>query len=180
MLVACVACSPPPAQAGPQNCAPTTATLPAGSSGAALEGEYRLRLIATSGPKSGDTADGVLRLRPPASTAPQRAVLFGTGELDTEAIGGPAADLASEDPGRPGVLVFDLPPLPEAPESPRVVMRLGAEANRQDVTRVEGAYTVLRVREIRADGFAGDWESGAPLPSAGGYFCAVASDSATP
>ena len=83
----------------------------------------------------------------------------------------PRLDVAQPDPVRPGVVVFDLPP-PADTAAPRIMLRLGAEANRQDMSRIEGAYTVLRLRELREDGFAGDWTSGAPLPVAEGYFCA--------
>ena len=36
----------------------------------------------------------------------------------------------------------------------------------------DGAYTVLEVREIAADGFAGTWRSGLRLSHLEGYFCA--------
>ena len=161
------ACGPRPAAAGPQSCAPTTATLGAGASATALEGEYRVRLVATSGPRRDSSTDGTLALvRPDSSghSSGPRHVLLGSGELALAEVGAAEADLASRDPVRPGVLVFDL--------GSRILLRLGAEANRQDVARIEGAYTVLRVGEIRSDGFGGAWTSGAPLPVAEGYFCA--------
>jgi hypothetical protein len=99
-------------------------------------------------------------------------VLRGSGQLALSEVGAAEADVTSQDPMRPGVLVFDLGPRPTTPPNSRVLIRLGAEANRQDVIRIEGAYTVLRVHEIREDGFAGEWTSGAPLPVAEGYFCA--------
>jgi hypothetical protein len=81
---------------------------------------------------------------------------------------------------RPGVVVFELPAGTGGEPTSRILLRLGAEANRQDVVRVEGASTVLRVKEVRDDGFAGDWTANAPLPVAEGYFCAwrEAADSA--
>jgi hypothetical protein len=167
VLGAAGACGPRPAAAGPQSCAPTTAALEAGASAAGLEGEYRVRLVATTGPRQHSSADGTIALVRPAASADsssRRYVLVGTGELALVEVGAPEADLASADPSRPGILVFDL--------GSRILLRLGAEVNRQDVTRVEGAYTVLRVQEVRADGFAGEWTSGAPLPMAEGYFCA--------
>ena len=168
------ACAPRPAAADPQACAPNTASLEAGARATSLEGEYRVRLVATSGPRNAGTSDGNLRLSRAASsggTTRTRHVLVGTSDVRVEDVGGPDLDATSKDPVRPGVVGFDLPPLPES-AAPRIMLRLGAEANRQDVTRVEGPYTVLRLREIRPDGFSGDWTSGAPLPVAEGYFCA--------
>ncbi len=170
------ACVPRPAPASPQTCAPTVATLPPGASGASLEGQYRIRLVATAGPRRGGTADGTLSLGQPApapAAGPRRHVLAGHGELPLENVGAPPARLESEDPMRPGVLVFDLAPRADgSPSGPRVLLRLGDEANRQDVMRIEGTYTVLRVREMREDGFAGEWSSGDPAPVAEGFFCA--------
>jgi hypothetical protein len=99
-------------------------------------------------------------------------VLRGSGTLSLSQVGAVEADVASRDPMRPGILVFDLGPGPQAAPGSRVLLRLGAEANRQDVARVEGAYTVMLVHEIGNDGFTGEWRSGAPLPVAEGYFCA--------
>lgn len=167
-------CSPRPAAAGPQSCAPAAARADPQASAPSLEGEYRLRLVATSGPRSDSSADGTLTLvRPGAGAAPARGVvLLGHGELALEEVGAAPADLASTDPMRPGVVVLELAPPAGDSTSTRILLRLGAEANRTDVVRLEGASTVLRVREVRDDGFAGDWTANAPLPVAGGYFCA--------
>ena len=175
-LGALLGCSPRPAQAGPQSCAPSDAALEAAATGASLAGHYRVRLVATAGPRRDSSADGTLELTPPdsppADTSHRRFVLLGRGELALTDVGAAQADVASRDPMRPGVLVFDLGHRPAAPPDSRILLRLGAEANRQDVNRLESAYTVLRVREIREDGFTGAWASGAPLPVAEGYFCA--------
>lgn len=172
-----VACTPRPGPAGPRTCAPTSATLPPGASATSLAGQYRVRLVATAGPRPDGTADGTLSLSQadpdPDAAGPRHHVLVGHGEVPLESVGAPAAQLASEDPLRPGVLGFDLPARSnDSATGPRVLLRLGAEANRQDVMRIEGAYTVLRVREIRENGFAGEWSSGDPDPIAEGYFCA--------
>ena len=37
----------------------------------------------------------------------------------------------------------------------------------------DGAYTVLEVHEISADGFSGSWRSGSNSTRAGGHFCAI-------
>jgi hypothetical protein len=179
LLAACAllaACGPRPAAAGPQSCGPSDATLDAGAAGASLQGSYRVRLVATSGPRRDSSTDGALTLARPdsaaADTSARRPVLVGSGDLALAEVGAAEADLASRDPMRPGVLVFDLGARSSGGPNARVLLRLGAEANRQDVVRVEGAYTVLWVHEIRDDGFAGSWTSGAPLPVAEGYFCA--------
>ena len=176
-VAALVACAARPMPASPRSCAPTAASLPPGASGASLAGQYRIRLVATAGPRQDGTADGTLSLSQadpePDAARPRRHVLVGHGEVPLESIGAPAAQLASEDPLRPGVLGFDLPAWSnDSAAGPRVLLRLGAEVNRQDVMRIEGAYTVLRVREIRENGFAGEWSSGDPDPIAEGYFCA--------
>ena len=175
-LAALAGCAPRPVAAGPQTCAPSTATLGGAADAGALTGEYRLRLVATSGPRRDSSTDGTLTLTTADSAARSLALhryrLLGHGELALGEIGAPEADVTSRDPMRPGALVFDLGPRPVAPPNSRVLVRLGAEANRQDVTRLEGAYTVLRVRAIDEAGFSGDWASGAPLPVAEGYFCA--------
>ena len=167
-------CSPRPAAAGPQRCAPSAALADPQASAPALEGDYRLRLVATSGPRRDSSADGTLTLvRPGSGAAPARGVvLLGQGDLALEEIGAAPADLASSDPTRPGVVVLELAPPAGDSTSARILLRLGAEANRTDVVRLEGASTVLRVKEVRDDGFAGDWTANAPLPVAGGYFCA--------
>ena len=51
-------------------------------------------------------------------------------------------------------------------------MRLGADTNRRDDMLFDGAYTVLEVWEIAADGFAGTWRNGLRLSLTEGYFCA--------
>jgi hypothetical protein len=174
-LAALTACAPRPVAAGPQTCAPGSATLGSEADAGALTGEYRLRLVATSGPRRDSSTDGSLTLAAADSATRSRAVhrytLLGHGELELGEVGAAEADVTSRDPMRPGALVFDLG-RPVAAPSSRVLVRLGAEANRQDVMRLEGAYTVLRVRAIDEAGFSGEWASGAPLPVAEGYFCA--------
>ena len=170
-------CSPRPAAAGPRTCAPSTAALDSSAAAAALEGAYRIRLVAGAGPRRDSSTDGTLTLEQPAGGSPveppRRYVLRGYGDIRLDEVGAAADDVASQDAARPGVLAFDLP---AGGQGRRLLLRLGAEANRQDVMRVEGAYTVLRVREIRPDGFVGDWTSGAPLPVAEGHFCAWRAD----
>jgi hypothetical protein len=184
-----VGCKPQPGQAEPkdqtemQECAPIEAELSASASADGLAGQYELRMVATSGNNTGSSADGRLelvahdnamrRLTLPGQSADttNSVPLYGNAEIDLAAVGAKhSGDLASMDPSRPGVVVFQS----SAPSvaGSRIVLRLGSEANRRDVLRFDGAFTVLRVKQISADGFAGAWESGAPLPESGGHFCA--------
>jgi hypothetical protein len=164
-------------QADPQACAPVespdsvlTATQ--------LAGEYTLRLIATSGEKSGAAVDGRLELmaQDSAYRTMERAdgsvdttfsfPLFGTAEVDFAAVGATApGDPGSSDPLSPGVLVIERPG--------GVMLRLGSEANRRGVRRFDGGYTVLQVQQVTDQGFAGTWRSAVGLEQSSGHFCAV-------
>jgi hypothetical protein len=171
---ALLGCGPRQVAAGPEHCRPSTAS-PSAAAAAALVGDYRVRLVATSGPRRDSSTDGRIDLQPvPAGTEARgpRFALRGTSDLRLEEVGAPPADVASQDPMRPGVVVFELPAREGAPGSPRIMLRLGAEANRRDVVRIEGASTVLRVREVLDSGFVGEWTSFSPLAGAEGYFCA--------
>jgi len=174
LLLLAAGCRSRPAEAAPESCAPSTAALHPSLPAVSLAGAYRVRLVATAGPRRDSSTEGRLELVAPAEpdSGSRRPALVGTGNLRLEEIGAPSADLDSRDPDRPGVVVFDLPPSADTTNAPRVLLRLGAEANRRDVVRLEGASTVLRVREVRPDGFIGDWTAHAPLPVAEGYFCA--------
>jgi hypothetical protein len=177
-------CGPQPGQAAPQECAPVTTELPAEASADGMAGEYQLRMVATSGTKTGGSADGRLRLlaqdssmrrltlpggiRDTATVVP----LYGAADIDLSGLGAVyAGDLASLDPMRPGVVVFESSAASAG--GSRLMLRLGSTANQRDLLRFDGAYTVLRVRRVSSDGFAGNWESGAPLPRSGGHFCAT-------
>jgi hypothetical protein len=165
-------------RAEPERCGPVAGELPVGSRLDGLEGGYRLRMAAITGQNKGAAVDGRLRLEPndtghlfrsrlPGGTrdTTARYPYFGTAEIDLEAVDAVRpGDLAALDPDAPGVLVIESPN--------EVMLRFGSEANRSDVVRFEGGYTVLRVRRIEADGFQGNWSSGGPMPTASGYFCA--------
>jgi hypothetical protein len=153
------------------------APLPADS----LAGDYRLELTSDSGAAA--AVVGSLRLRAADPSLPPRPgpyglpdtthryPLVGAAELDLGAVGAVApGGTSSNDPAAPGVLVIERPG--NSPPGERILLRLGAEANRPEQLRFDGGYTVLRVREIDRGGFRGDWESGAPLPRAHGRFCA--------
>ncbi len=179
----CLGCHSRPAGADPRPCAALTSSLPADASTDGLAGRYRLQLVASSGPDSGGAAAGELTLvpydaasrrrTPPAGAADSSTLypLYGATDVSLDAVGAVAGELGSLDPAGPGVLVIRMPSRDGA--GARVMLRLGVQANRPGLVRFDGGYTALRVREIADDGFAGDWESGAPLPRVRGYFCAV-------
>ncbi len=184
-LLAGAGCRSRVAEAGPQACAPSEETLPADASADALAGTYRLQLVASKASGAGESASGELRLQPAAAADRHRSYLgvrdtmslyplYGSTDVNLEVVGAVAGDLTSTDPSGPGVLVIRTASRSDTAGA-RVMLRLGAEANRQDKVRFDGGYTVLRVREITDGGFRGGWESGAPLPQASGHFCAVRS-----
>jgi hypothetical protein len=164
-------------------CAATTGELPVSATGTRA-GEYRLHLVPTAGPRSGEAVDAHLRLAPLADSLqvppPMYGVhdttthypLAGSTDLDPALVGGVnTGDNASTDPTAPGVLVIERH-LGAADAPTRVMLRLGALANRRGVARFDGGYFALTVRRIDADGFAGTWSSGTAREAASGYFCA--------
>jgi hypothetical protein len=161
-----ISCQTPPADAAP---------LPQGST-ERLEGDYRVRLVATEGPKSGQATEGTLKLRPHDAAlrtvtvkgirdTTASYVLYGSTDVNLDGIGAVRpGDPESEDPMRPGVLVIE--------RRGTVVLRLGSEANRRDAVRFDGGYTALRVHRLSGDSFAGTWTSGVQAQRSAGYFCA--------
>jgi len=185
-LLAVSACHPAPPAARPaaDTCTAPTGELPHSATGAGLGGEYRLRLVATAGPRSGEAVDARLQLAPLADSlqvsppmlgvrdTTTRYPLAGSTDFDPALVGGVGTgDNASTDPAAPGVLVIEQHPgATDAPAS--VMLRLGALANRRGLARFDGGYFALNVRRIDADGFAGTWSSGTARQAAAGYFCA--------
>jgi len=101
-----------------------------------------------------------------------RMPLYGWADIDLDPAGAAVpGSLASEDPGAPGVILLEST---VGDQAPRLMLRLGAEANRRGQTRFDGAFTVLRITEAAADGFRGRWSSGVGLDRAEGTFCAFA------
>ena len=189
-LLAVAAChSPAPAtksaaEPAADTCAAPSSDLPRSATGARLAGEYRLRLIPTAGPRSGEAVNAHLRLAPLADSlqvpppmlgvqdSTTRYPLAGSTDLDAALVGGVGTgDNTSTDPTAPGVLVIERHPgATGAPET--LMLRLGALANRRGLARFDGGYFALTVRRIDADGFAGTWASGTARQAAAGYFCA--------
>ena len=165
-----------------------TAELPAGSSATGLAGEYRLRLVATSGAKKGAAAEGSLRLDPQADSLRYRSrlgggrdstvlhPLYGAAEVDLARIDAVSVgSTTSLDPMQPGVLVMQRRTAEGLPQG-EMILRLGSDANRRDRLRFDGGYTALRVRQIAPERLAGSWASGVTTERAAGYFCATRVD----
>jgi len=141
-----------------------------------LAGEYRLFM--TSDLDSSTLESGSLALRPAVGSpggqsAP--AVLTGATEIDAGSLDAMVpGDAGSTDAAAPGVGVYAFDN-PDGTPGLVVVVRLGAEANRTDEQRFDGAHTTLRVSSIAPDRFGGTWTSADGTSDASGDFCAVRS-----
>ncbi len=165
-----------------------------------LEGDFELILIATdsvsatpavervgsgaaapapaaTGAPAARSAVGRLVLRgadspPPPSDSPLAGpppAYVGWAEIDLAGVGATAAGSPGErDPAAPGAAAYLLDP----GETVRVVVRLGAEANRRDRVRFDGAHTTLTAGSIAPTGFAGSWASAGGPGGVSGHFCA--------
>lgn len=97
--------------------------------------------------------------------------LYGFTDLDPESVGAHrVGDPGSRDPAAPGVLVLERVEFGR----PIITLRLGSDANRKDLVRYDGTYTVLSVKSVDEKGFAGSWRSGGGLgfTVTTGHFCA--------
>jgi len=147
-------------------------------------GEYRLTMVEEIDGSPSRRAEGSLTLvtqaEPlrrfagsagdaiPGVTSP----LFGGTDVNIEAVGAVrVGSLSSQDPASPGVLVIES----ETGTGPSILLRLGSDANRRDIVRFDGGYTVLRVVAITTESFSGTWSSGARGPDSEGFFCATQS-----
>lgn len=169
---------------GADGCGPPSGQLAPAAAAEALAGEYRLRLVATSGPRRGASTNGRVRLRPAddslRSPAPVLGIrdsltvlpLRGAAELEPDAIGATVpGDPGSDDPRAPGVLVIERHSgRPGEPAS--IILRVGSDANRRDAVRFDGGFLALTVRRIDSAAFAGTWASGSGGRNVEGYFCA--------
>lgn len=155
-------------------CGPVGAELAAGATLAGMEGDYTVVLVAEEGVDLAVWTGGVLSLR----TMPDElsdlggatVPMYGWTDLVLDPVGAfEAGELGSTSAEAPGVLVLET----ARGSSARVLLRLGADANRRDVQRFDGAFTVLEVHRIDADAFAGSWRSGAMnREDVEGFFCA--------
>ena len=154
-------------------CLPTGAALAADATLGAAAGAYRLTMVGGRPGEAPRSASASLVLAPSTfgadAFAPSSNPLAGATDIDLRAVGAfPVGDPASRDPAAPGVIVLESRQGNDA----RILLRLGADANRPDSPLFDGGYAVLEVREITAAGFAGDWRSAADGTMASGHFCA--------
>ena len=161
------------AESAPPECQPSSAALAGGTTLSASAGAYRLTMVGGRPGEALRSASASLLLAPSSfgadAFAPAANPLTGATDIDLRAVGAfPIGDPASRDPAAPGVVVLESRQGNDA----RILLRLGADANRPDSPLFDGGYTVLEVREITAAGFAGDWRSAADGTMASGHFCA--------
>ncbi len=154
---------------------PFTATAPWDS----LAGTWQLTLVAGSGPMAGHREEGALLLQ--AQDTAQRRVdrpgpttvtvpVIGTTDIALEQVGAVRlGDVRSADPQQPGVAMW----VSQTPDgSVSAVMRIGQEAIRSNLVRIEGGYMALFLRQVSVTALRGGWASGVSTETASGYFCA--------
>jgi hypothetical protein len=165
--------------AAEEECRPVDAPFTASTAWDSLSGEWRLTLVARSGPMAGRSAQGALTLQ--AQDSAQRRVdrpgptvvtvpLIGTTDIALEQVGAVRlGNLSSADPQQPGVAIW----VSRSPDGAvSAVLRIGREPIRSDLIRIEGAYMALFLRQVSADAIRGGWASGVTTEQSSGYFCA--------
>lgn len=156
----------------PAACQPTEDVLAPAASMTGMEGTYTVHLVGDDG-RAG-TAALALTPQPAGMRTLEDAntPLGGTIDVDLEAIGAqPVGALDATDPEAPGVLVLES----DGSEGRTILIRLGSEANQRGRMSFDGAFTVLYVQRMSADGFSGTWWSGVRDTRTEGHFCAWAS-----
>ncbi len=161
-------------------CEPPSGRLNVRATLAGREGHYDLALVQVVNGVDTRRARGalILRRQPPGldSLGEAATPLYGYIDIDLRAVGAHrVGDPGSTDPEAPGVLVLES--LHDGKR--RILVRLGADANRRDSMLFDGAFTVLEVHAIYRGGFAGSWRSGLRSLRTGGYFCAWRMDKKT-
>ncbi len=139
-------------------------------------GRYQLTLVRRVDAVDTGSVRGTVALYPQApelgSFGGASTPLYGAADVDLRAVGAhEVGDIGSDAPAAPGVLVLEF----DRDGARNILLRLGSAANRRDTVLPDGAYMVLEVLEISADGFSGDWRSGSYSSRASGYFCATRS-----
>ena len=161
----------PGADSSETPCHPAQNVLAADATLTDAAGAYRLTLVAQQRSGKSPSVAGSLLLQPWSSDAfaPASSPLRGATDIDLEAVGAVSVgDPGSKDPAAPGVLVLES----RQDGAPRILLRLGSDANRADQPLFDGGFAVLEVAEITTSGFAGKWRSGAEGQFASGHFCA--------
>ncbi len=153
----------------PASCSLDAVMLEEGTSMTGFQGSYALELIGNDG----RVVSGPLHLseRPAEMQAQGEwgTPLAGTLEVELAEIGAQrVGDISSDDPDAPGVLVLE----GAGADGWSILLRLGSDANRTDITPIDAAYTVLSVQRLYEDGFTGVWWSGVRDARTEGFFCA--------
>lgn len=156
------------------SCVPTSAQLGRDATLAAHAGSYQVTLVRRDDAVDTASVRGSLVLYPQVlgfeTLGNASTPLFGTADVNLGAVGAHrVGDTLSDSAAGPGVLVLEF----ERAGVKVILLRLGAAANRRDTMLADGAYTVMVVHEISADGFSGSWRSGSHSSRSGGYFCAT-------
>ncbi|MFV1987612.1 MAG: hypothetical protein ACC682_10030 [Gemmatimonadota bacterium] len=180
-----VACAPPPDSLQPplpdlgraevNRCSASEPRLPITAQGVErLTGRYVLFMVGEE--PSLELAKGNLILDVASGdsggmgTAP---TLTGMTDVDASVVGAMIpGDARSTEAMAPGVGVYTFDD-PANPGTLIAVVRLGAEANRRDRQRFDGAHTTLRITSVAPDRFGGTWTSANGGVQMGGEFCAV-------
>jgi len=158
------------------SCEPVTGALAAGTNLTPMSGRFVLTLVGTGVP--GRVIGGYVTLREAPTGTPgpapgARTALIGTTDIHLESVGAlRLGDTGSGDPRAPGVAVYEQR---AASGAPTVTARIGSQttaAPTPGMQQIEGSYTVLFVRRITSNGFAGGWQSGDGRNDVRGHFCA--------
>lgn len=157
-------------------CERPSSRLDSGATLTSGDGRYQLTLVKRVDALDVGSARGTLVLyrQVPGLEALGNAStpLYGTADVNLEAVGAHrVGDTGSDAADAPGVLVLEF----DRAEKRNILLRLGSAANRRDTMLYDGAYMVMEVHEISADGFLGSWRSGSHSSHASGYFCATKS-----
>jgi hypothetical protein len=142
-------------------------------------GTWRLTLVASFGSMTGQSVQGEMTLRGqdsllrrverPGSTVVTVPVI-GAADIALEAVGARRiGDLQSLEPARPGLAIWVSH---GADGGVSAVLRIGQEEIHPTLLQIEGAYTVLYLREVSSDAMRGGWASGVMQEEAHGHFCA--------
>ncbi len=160
-------------------CRPVEGPFTTSTSWDSLAGTWQLTLVAGSGPMAGHREEGALWLQaqdtalrrvdragPTTVTVP----VIGTTDIVLEQVGAVRmGDVRSTDPLQPGVAMW----VSQTPDgSVSAVIRIGQEAIRSTLIRIEGGYTALFLRQVSVNAIRGGWASGVTTETASGYFCA--------
>ena len=188
LMVASVgACLPVGRPVTAADCQPSRTTLSREATAAGMDGQYHLVFVATEGEHKGRVARGRLELLSRDSAAAIRYTFsgkphphlrepyYGSAEVDLESLGAyTSGTLASRDPARPGVAVYEYHwDRAEAPTA--IQLMVGAERTRRDIIGLDGPFVNIQVREFLPGGFRGTWEASLGITDyrAAGFFCAT-------